>query len=115
MIIWGGYDDSSYVNTGGRYDPTTDSWTATSTANVPDGRAFHTAVWTGNQMIIWGGSASGLTYFNTGGRYCAQSSVTPTPTPTATATATATRTATPTPTARPTPLPRLRPSPAPRP
>src|SRR6478672_4857995 len=45
-----------------------DSWTATSTLNAPDGREFHTAVWTGTEMIVWGG-ANGMTYFNTGGRY----------------------------------------------
>ena len=47
---------------------TNDSWTATSTANVPSARYYHTAVWTGSEMIVWGGQGgSGL--FNTGGRY----------------------------------------------
>ena len=58
----------SYLNTGGRYNPSTDSWTATSTTNAPDGRYYHTAVWTGSEMIVWGGYGAG-TYFNTGGRY----------------------------------------------
>ena len=31
MIIWGGYSFVGYLNTGRRYDPATDSWTATST------------------------------------------------------------------------------------
>ena len=71
MIVWGGYDSTTMqVNTGGRYDPATNSWTATSTgANVPQGRASHTAVWTGSRMIVWGGSGSTYTYVNTGGRY----------------------------------------------
>ena len=72
MIVWGGGDNSSVFNTGGRYNPGTNSWTATSTTNAPTARSSHTAVWTGSQMIVWGG-ASGLTYLNTGGRYCAQS------------------------------------------
>src|SRR4029077_5520206 len=55
------------VNTGGRYNPTTNSWTATSTANAPTGRDNHTAVWTGSEMIVWGGEDG--SYFNTGGRY----------------------------------------------
>ena len=46
---------SAHLNTGGRYNPITDSWTATSTANAPTGRYAHTAVWTGSEMIIWGG------------------------------------------------------------
>ena len=74
MIVWGGYffDGSDhYLNSGGRYNPNTNTWTATSTANAPDGRRIHTAVWTGSEMIVWGGEA-GLDlgyYFNTGGRY----------------------------------------------
>ena len=105
MIVWGGFDGSSYLNTGGRYNPSTDSWTATSTTNAPDcprrshgsvdrqrndrlgrtvtatllntggrynpgtdswtatsttnapdARDSHTAVWTGSEMIVWGGT-----------------------------------------------------------
>ena len=67
MIIWGGYN-SSYLNTGGRYNPSTDSWTATSTTSAPTGRNAFAAVWTGNEMILWGGG-NASTSFNTGGRY----------------------------------------------
>ena len=69
MIVWGGYacDGNCVLNTGGRYNPSTDSWTATSTTNAPSGRYYHTAVWTGSEMIVWGGGGGlGL---NTGGRY----------------------------------------------
>ena len=72
MIIWGGayhaVGPPLYFNTGARYDPTTNSWTATSTPSAPSGRELHTAVWTGNEMIIWGGSNQS-SYFNTGARY----------------------------------------------
>ena len=73
MIVWGGQAGSLgyYFNTGGRYDPAADSWTSTSTANAPDGRYHHTAVWTGNEMIVWGGILYSNTFTNTGGRYCA--------------------------------------------
>jgi N-acetylneuraminic acid mutarotase len=109
--------------TGGRYNPTTDSWRATSTPpNAPAPRDGQTAVWTGSEMIIWGGAGPGYN-LNTGGRYCAQfTPVTPTPTATATATLPPSPTPTPTPTATPTPCtgrcsptPRPHPSPAPRP
>src|SRR5438046_5936345 len=40
-----------------------DTWTATSTTNAPTARHDHTAVWTGSEMIVWGGSN-----LNTGGR-----------------------------------------------
>ena len=176
MIVWGGWDGSTFMdtNTGGRYDPATDSWTATSTSHAPPAREHHTAVWTGSKMIIWGPPTTGgrynpgtdswgatnttgaptarifhtavwtgsemiiwggygyHDYFNTGGRYCAESGApTPTPTPTATATPTPTATATPTATptatttatptatatatARPTPTPRSAPTPRPQP
>jgi N-acetylneuraminic acid mutarotase len=45
-----------------------DAWTATATADAPSNRAYHTAVWTGSEMIVWGGY-DGNNYFNTGGRY----------------------------------------------
>ena len=66
MLVWGG---EPTTNTGGLYDPVTDSWTPTSTgAGVPDPRSRHSAVWTGSEMIVWGGlTGSGET--NTGGRY----------------------------------------------
>ena len=53
MVIWGG---NTGDGTGGRYNPGTGSWTATSTADAPTARNFHTAVWTGNEMIVWGGT-----------------------------------------------------------
>src|SRR4030095_8831444 len=52
------------LNTGGRYNPNTDTWTATSLINVPTAREVHTAVWTGTEMIVWGAAADA-----SGGRY----------------------------------------------
>ena len=70
MIVWGGQGGNppASLNTGGRYDPVTDSWTSTSTINPAAARSGHTAVWTGNEMIVWGGFGD-TSYFNTGGRY----------------------------------------------
>ena len=42
-------------NTGGRYDPSTDTWTATNPVNAPTGRGYNGAVWTGSEMIVSGG------------------------------------------------------------
>ena len=108
MIVWGGIFCFPCMdfNTGGRYDPGTDSWVPTSTANAPFARENHTAVWTGSEMIVWGGyNYTHSLFFNTGGRYCAQGGPSPTPTPTASPTPTATLTPTPTltPTATATP------------
>ena len=59
---------SCTLNTGGRYNPSTDSWTATSTTNAPAVRSHHTAVWTGSEMIVWGGNDDDGE-LNSGGRY----------------------------------------------
>ena len=58
------------LNTGGRYNPVTNSWTATSTADAPAERDLQTAVWTGSEMIVWGGYGQWrLATSNTGARY----------------------------------------------
>jgi N-acetylneuraminic acid mutarotase len=101
MIVWGGININTggeYLNDGLRYNPGTNSWIATSSTNAPAARYGHTAVWTGAEMIVWGGRGA----------------PTPTPTPTATATPTATPTPTATSTARPSPTPRVAPTPRPR-
>ena len=71
-IVWGGNGGGgfSWLNTGGRYYPATDSWRPISTGTgVPAGRRRHAAVWTGREMIVWGGDGSDNEDLNTGGRY----------------------------------------------
>jgi N-acetylneuraminic acid mutarotase len=59
MIVWGGWfgpmDQS--VNTGGRYDPATDTWQPTSTVGAPSARGNHAQVWTGTFMFVQGGAS----------------------------------------------------------
>lgn len=72
LIVWSGTDaipNTDYLRTGGRYDPRNDRWTPTSLMNVPLGRVSHTAVWTGNEMIVWSGVDESFNDVNTGGRY----------------------------------------------
>ena len=69
MVVWGGSGGPPFYaeNTGGRYDPTTDSWRETSTgAGVPIPEKNHVAVWTGSRMLVWGGAYPGM---RTIGRY----------------------------------------------
>jgi hypothetical protein len=47
------------LNDGGRYNPAANSWTAVPTTGAPAARDYHTAVWTGSEMIVWGGNGSG--------------------------------------------------------
>jgi N-acetylneuraminic acid mutarotase len=46
-----------------------DTWTATTLINAPTPRVGDTAVWTGTEMIVWGGGDNNGQVFNTGGRY----------------------------------------------
>lgn len=68
MVVWGGETTSSFLDTGGRYDPFTDTWAATSTLGAPSARSDARAVWTGNQMLVWGGGGDGGRSI-IGGRY----------------------------------------------
>ncbi len=73
MIVWGGFDGIGGIGhhpiTGGKYNPGTDSWTAISTTNGPSVRTGHTAIWTGSEMIVWGGANNSCCSYNDGGRY----------------------------------------------
>jgi N-acetylneuraminic acid mutarotase len=71
VVVWGGYEDGfTAVNTGGRYQPADDAWQPTSVgADVPAGRASHAAVWSGSEVIVWGGSDGNGGRYNSGGRY----------------------------------------------
>ncbi len=66
MIIWDGYNVhiGQLYGDGARYSPATDSWSPVAAAGAPDARCSHTAVWTGTEMIIWGGAND-----SSGGRY----------------------------------------------
>src|SRR5229473_1603414 len=57
MIVWGGQDIAGITifNTGGRYDPAGDIWSSTTLTGVPAARFYHTAIWTGTEMMIFGG------------------------------------------------------------
>jgi len=69
MLVWGGnalhyFSNGGNVSpgpsglNGGSYDPATGTWTAIPNVmpNAPNARRFnHSAVWTGSQLIVWGG------------------------------------------------------------
>jgi hypothetical protein len=57
MIVWGGrfLPDYTFLGSGAAYDPISDSWTALPFVGAPRARMYHRAVWTGTEMIVWGG------------------------------------------------------------
>jgi hypothetical protein len=65
MIVFGGIGTDSIAK---RYKPATDTWTNASLVNAPGARDHHAAVWTGTEMIVWGGFINDGTT-PTGGRY----------------------------------------------
>jgi N-acetylneuraminic acid mutarotase len=60
MIVWGGYGvfptgDQNFGD-GALYDPVADAWTPMSPApGVKSSYTNNSAIWTGTQMIVWGG------------------------------------------------------------
>ena len=82
MLVWGGTNgtyDTGYFSDGAIYNPSGGTWTAMSSTNAPEKRAYHTAIWTGNsgpddiknKMIVWGGyyrdTGGATVYVNSGG------------------------------------------------
>jgi hypothetical protein len=74
MIVWGGYSANGapiFFNDGGRYNPALNSWSPVSLSGAPVARGWHAAVWTGKEMIVWGGmnDLNSISHRNDGGRY----------------------------------------------
>ena len=56
MLVWGGSIATGMSAGGARYDPATDSWSPLRLAGGPQRRGGHQAVWTGTEMVMWGGT-----------------------------------------------------------
>jgi N-acetylneuraminic acid mutarotase len=74
MIVWGGYlisFGSLYFNDGAAYDPVSSTWNPIALEGAPTPRAWHSAVWDGQEMIVWGGKyyAGQFHDVDTGGIY----------------------------------------------
>jgi N-acetylneuraminic acid mutarotase len=89
MIVWGGYNETFvtniaglppnfitniiasnfYLADGGRYDPFTDTWAPVDTVGIPDLRTTYTTVWTGTEMLVWGGHLVAGTFIGNNARY----------------------------------------------
>jgi hypothetical protein len=70
MIVWGGISNEEVItNSGGRYDPVTDVWQATTLVNAPSSRRSDAAIWAGGELIVWGGYSEPEGFMNSGKRY----------------------------------------------
>jgi hypothetical protein len=67
VLCWN--DDYDTTPTGARYDVSGESWTVITSTNGPAAREGRSAVWTGQEMIVWGGETSINVYTNTGKGY----------------------------------------------
>ncbi|MBX2810924.1 MAG: DUF4215 domain-containing protein [Myxococcales bacterium] len=61
LFFGGGKEGEQVVANGVVYDLETSTWSSMSTTNAPGARTKHTAVWTGEEMIVFGGYGSGVT------------------------------------------------------
>lgn len=61
VVVWGGCGLSSpcEIQTGGRYNPRTDTWSPTSLLQAPSPRRGHAFTWTGTELFVWGGCQPG--------------------------------------------------------
>src|SRR5262249_2785318 len=57
MIVWGGSVSATgtFFNDGARYNLGANSWIPMTLAGAPGPRDTFSAVWTGREMIFWGG------------------------------------------------------------
>lgn len=72
MLVWGGNTISGLTSSGACYRPAVGAavgtWTPMAGVGAPSARSGHTAIWTGTEMIVWGGTDL-LGAAATGGRY----------------------------------------------
>ncbi len=71
MIVWGGATGSSpevYLDEGASFEPRSGRLTLLPMLDAPSRRTHAAAVWTGTEMIVWGGY-QGTSVASTGARY----------------------------------------------
>ncbi len=71
MLIWGGYAGPVFANldSGAKYSPIFDTWVPMTQSSAPQARGGAATVWSGSEMIVWGGLRFGIGRTGTGGRY----------------------------------------------
>jgi hypothetical protein len=64
LLLWGGEGETGALNTGAQLifnsEGNPAQWVAMTLSGAPAGRSSHTAVWTGERVLIWGGVNQGV-------------------------------------------------------
>jgi hypothetical protein len=71
FVVWGGVTPAPVgsSNSGGVYDPASQSWSTMTTTGAPSPRVGFSAISAGSTLIVWGGARLGLYPLATGGIY----------------------------------------------
>jgi hypothetical protein len=72
MIVWGGrnaFTPAQHHSDGAIFNPATNRWRPMSAEGAPSPRSQMAAVWTGDELIVWGGWSDGGECPASGGRY----------------------------------------------
>jgi hypothetical protein len=75
LIVWGGAECGGgegpipVLASGARYDPVANSWKPMDASTAPLGRHAAAAVWTGDEMVVWGGRDEIGGFIEDGSRY----------------------------------------------
>lgn len=56
MIVWGGQGTTAYLGYGAIFDPQQALGGRCPRSDAPSPRMWHTAYWSGSEMVVWGGS-----------------------------------------------------------
>src|SRR5581483_11568471 len=67
VMIWGG-DQMGVLGDGARFDLDTRHWTPMAMEGAPAARADHVMLWTGHEVVVWGGRGP-LGVYGDGARY----------------------------------------------
>ena len=59
MLIYGGEDNTGSISSGAAFDPAKNTWRTLDTATGAVARTLSTAVWSGSQLVIFGGQSAG--------------------------------------------------------
>ncbi len=70
-LVYGGKSNRlrTYFSEVYRFDPVSKRWVGINSRFTPASRWYHTAIWTGSSLIIWGGNAGTNADLNDGGIY----------------------------------------------